>query len=68
MPESSGIPREGHGIRVRVGDRVRHIDMREGIVKKVLSNGDVVVDLEIGHTDISMEGFWEKIHRNKVTP
>ena len=68
MPESSGEQKENRGMRVRVGDRVRHCDGREGLVKRVLQNGDVIVDLEMGGTNISLEGFWEKIHRNKVTP
>lgn len=66
MQETYGERKESLG-RLRIGDRVRHLDSREGIVISV-QNGDVVVDLETGGTNISPEGYWEKLHRNKVTP
>lgn len=66
MPENYGERKVNLG-RLKIGDRVRHIDSREGIVISI-QDGDVVVDLEVGGTNISPEGYWEKIHRNKVTP
>ena len=63
MQDDCGIPKA----RLKIGDRVRHIDGREGLVKSV-QNGDVIVDLEVGGTNISPEWYWDRLTIEKMTP
>lgn len=57
----------GRNTRIKRGDRVRHIDLREGIVTEVLPDMEVIVDLENGGVHRSYMGYWENIYREKVT-
>lgn len=53
--------------QIKIGNRVRHIDGREGEVLSIHDHGILEVLLDEGGSEMSQSGYWQLIPEEKLT-
>jgi hypothetical protein len=57
-------------VQIQYGDRVRHVDGREGIATHLVAGEDgwlIHVTLDEGGAEVAAPGYWQKIPHQKLS-